>query len=693
MRAQEQTVWSIIGGLDKCFIIPPFQRNYEWTFEQCDELFYDIVNAFETGKTHYLGNVVYYVGKNNGASYNEFILVDGQQRITTILLLLCAIRDLTDDENIEKSINTRYLKNDSGSEQFRIRLKQTSYDSKSFIAVIDRNIDNASSDSNIVKNYNHFKDLLKECTISLKDIYETIPKLEVVDVNLQIENDLNAVQTVFEKINSTGKQLSSADLIRNYLLISDSSQEQEKLYQDYWVKIEQTVKNDNISRFARDYLIMNIFEDVPEGNIYKMFKNHYNETQATHIDILSELKKYSDYFAWLKFENSPNNSVNRIITFLNFLRTDDLYPLYLYLFDNLYNSNIIELKRILELFIDFMLRYRIVAPSGGGGALRSVVHQLLEKLNSEEIELKYDSILFELSNSSAISGRFPSDEEFKEALMKSVNVNYARSLLVRMEEIETKNISVPLREITTEHLMPQKLTDWWINNLGGKDEAERIYDRYLNCIGNLTPMSAGYNSSNSNKKWDDKLVHIKNVQFAITSEIASFDKWTEEEIKKRNEEISNRACATITAPLVRTRKYQTKNASEEFVPGLYPVSDVTTPMSNTNVTEILFENTVIKVSSWKEFFKTICEIAYDFDSLLFRTISDSNQIHKATSNRNYPEKDPIITDNKDLLVGPRAVSDSSIYIEGCLSSSRARIYAKQLLDIYGITDDFQINVE
>ena len=114
LRATETNVLNFIGGLDKVFIIPPFQRNYEWNFEQCDELFMDIINSYKRQKTHYLGNVVYYVGRNNGASYSEFILVDGQQRVTTILLLLCALRDSISDSNMFESVNKRYLINDTG---------------------------------------------------------------------------------------------------------------------------------------------------------------------------------------------------------------------------------------------------------------------------------------------------------------------------------------------------------------------------------------------------------------------------------------------------------------------------------------------------------------------------------------------------------------------------------------------------
>ncbi len=691
MRATETNVLNFIGGLDKVFIIPPFQRNYEWTFEQCEELFNDIIASHKNNKSHYLGNIVYYVGKNNGASYNEFILVDGQQRVTTVLLLLCALRDIIEDESVFESVNKRYLINDTGDNRFRIRLKQTTYDSKSFMSIID-NTPIENDQNNVTKNYYYFKKLISKCNVNAKEIYETIPKLEVVDVNLQIENDLGAIQTVFEKINSTGKRLTPADLIRNFLLLANTSSEQDRLYEDYWVKIEQKIKNDNISRFSRDYLIMNIFEDVPDSSIYKMFKDHFNGTGALHIDILRDMYKYSKYYEWLKFENCPNSKINKLIKVLNFVKSDDVYPLYLYLFDTHYESNPLELIKILSLISDFMLRYRIVSPSGGGGALRSVVQQLLEGLNSGIIENNYQSILFEFSNSTAPSGRFPTDEEFTEALTNSVNTNYAKVVLLKIEESERSNIPIPLEQVTIEHIMPQTLNDWWIKNLGGQENAEKVHEKYLNCIGNLTPISQSYNSKISNKSWSDKRSHIKDVQFVVTSEIAENTEWKENEIIARNMRIANRACKAITPPLVRTRKYQTKSSTSEFEAGVYPISDITTPMSGAVLEYIIYENQNIEVSTWKDFLAAICKIAYELDSELFKEIVLGNKIHKATSKNNYPQKDPIITAVSNLLVEAKPIGETGYFSEGVISSNRARVYAKQLMDLYGATDGLQISV-
>ena len=199
--------------------------------------------------------------------------------------------------------------------------------------------------------------LIDSENIEISDIYETISKLEIVDVNLQIENDLEVVQTIFEKINSTGKRLAPSDLIRNFLLLSTTSKEQEKLYEKYWIPIEKKVRGENISKFSKNFLTLNIFEEVSESKIYKKFKEYFSDLEMTHEEILYQMKHYSKYYEWIKFENCPNKKVNKVLNSLNFIKSDDFYPLYLYIFEELYDENVEELIKCLILLRDFFYIY------------------------------------------------------------------------------------------------------------------------------------------------------------------------------------------------------------------------------------------------------------------------------------------------------------------------------------------------
>ena len=690
MHAVDTTILDFIGGRNKVCVIPPFQRNYEWSKVQCKELFDDIKAALEKNKNHYLGNIVYYIGKKNGATFSELILVDGQQRITTILILLCALRDtMTDDDKVSNV--KQFLVNSTSDDKYRMRLKQTSYDAETFVDLINKNIPK-NPDNNIYKNYINFVNWLKNETVNPEDFFDALEKLQIVDVNLQIDNDLTAVQTVFEKINSTGTPLTAADLLRNYLLISDTVEEQERLYKEYWTEIENNIKTDSIPRFVKDYLVMKTYGDVVANETYFQFKNYMAENMLEREQVLSDMKKYSVFYAYLKFENSNDKNLNRVIQILKYLKADDAFPLYLYLIEKLYSSDKKELCKILVLVKDFLLRYRIVTPSSGGGSLRAVIQKLIEKIDKKEIESTYDAIYFELSNSSALSGRFPTDEEFKKSLMQSneKNYKYARAVLLGIEYSESTRPPVEFNEVTIEHLMPQTLSDTWKQNLGGKEKAEEIYDNYLNCIGNLTPLSQSCNSKISNLPWSQKKDIIDFTGFAVSDPVKNISDWNETEIMKRNEDLADRACKAITSPLPRTRKCRT--SLDDFESGEYSASDTETKMENTYLSYITFAGEKYDVTSWNGYLNTICEILYNKDSSKFEKIVEDNLIHKSTSKRNSNGKDPIITKDKTLVVGPYLIEGTEYYSEGTVSSMSARVYSKQLLDLYGFTDDVKLFV-
>lgn len=695
MKATETSVLRFIGGLYKAFVIPPFQRNYEWDEEQCKELFDDIIASYENKSTHYLGNVVYYQGKNNSASYQELILVDGQQRITTILILLLALRDLSNNEMLKKNINNQYLVNDiednKNNEKYRIRLKQTTYDSVSFKNLIDGKV-LADDKNNIFRNYIFLKKCIQDSKVSIPDIYETIAKLEIVDVNLQIEDDLTAVQTVFEKINSTGKSLSEADLIRNFLLLANDSSTQYKLYNEYWLKIEERLGSENISRFSRDYLILQVKEDIKKRDVYKQFKINTTIDFESREDVLAEMDSLSKYYEWLLYNNSPNEKLNEKIEILNFIKADDVYPLALYLFQILYPEDINLIIDIFDLIIDFIIRYRVVGVSGGGGSIKKVLYQLISFLNEQD-KITFDIVHKKLSNSSTPSGRFPNNNEFIKALKEYVEENYAKIILYKIECKERKNIPVTLSKITLEHLMPQTLSDWWIDYLGGYEEATRISSDYLNCIGNLAIMSLNYNAKLSNSSWNKKKEKLSEIQFGITQEVSKYSEWKENEIQIRNENIAKRATEVIWAPLEREQAYANKKSNSSKA-GLYALSDRDVISENMKLQYIMYGDKKIELMTWADMVKKVAKICYDTNTELFEEIVKNNLLHKTTSKMtNTGEKDPVISKESKLLRKGKKISGTSFYIETNLSSSQSRSYLRELTKFFEITDKIKFYME
>ena len=697
MKAVDSKISSFIGNSDRVFIIPPFQRNYAWSINQCEELFSDIVDSYYKNNSHYIGNIVCYEGANNSASFNEFILIDGQQRITSILLLLLAIHNkLPNNDYNKQAIYNRYLTNSIGPEKRRVKLKQTENDEDIFDKIVqNQSLTEDEKKSKIFENYNYFMQKLDEIekNIPLLDFYNTIGNLSIVDLNLQ-DNDLEAVQKIFEKINSTGKPLTTADLIRNYLLIAQTADEQLRLYKNYWVKIEELYQDTElISDFAKHYLITKRSDWVEEDKMYATFKSYFSNVDITKEKVLGEMLRLSKFYNWFKYSNSDNSNINMMLKELNILKSDDMYCLLLIIFDKLYYSDTAELIKILDLLVDFMIRYRIVSLSNGSADLRSTLYNLLNKITSEEIELNYENTKRVLSNSPSPNGRFPNDEEFKNALQSKVNTSYAKALLYKMEYKSTRNIQVDIDKITIEHILPQIMSDEWKLYLGGDEKSMIIHNTYLNCVGNLAMLSASYNSSNSNKMWSFKKNILKECQFMLTQEVSKYDEWTEINIKDRNENLSKKAIELISGPYPREVEYTSMESSEEFTPGIYDITDKKLNVTGKSIKSLIINNDVYTIYNWKDIIPKLCEKLYEIDSKKLQEVMSTNKIHKSTSKRNYPfGKDPIFAFDKKYLVSEYYFEPLKCYVECSLSAIASCGYACDLFRAFKMEDKVKIEL-
>ena len=696
MRAGDTNVLKFIEGLNKVFIIPPFQRNYSWTSKQCQVLFNDIIKTIQKGKNHYIGNIVYYDGKGSNSTYSENILIDGQQRIMTILILICALRDMMDksDESSTISlINKQYLKNeDADEEQFRVRLKQTAYDNDVYKSIVEENI-MTETDNNLLANYFEFKDLIKNSQYSVKEIFNALFRLEMVWVKLEIdESNLEDIQLIFEKINSTGEPLTSADLLRNYLLISNNSKEQERLYSNCWVRIERIVTEEYITDFVEDYLKMKVCNDFNKDEVYDEFKEYVENNKLNREEVLKDMLKYSESYSYLVNREVSSKKVARCISKITNLKPNEIKCLLLYLMDY-YDCNGEELYRILNVIMCYLVRFRIVGLSRGSGDLRSMVFGILSKIIFNEIEPSFDAIYYELSNSSSETSHYPTDEEFKKALMtsKKANRTYGKIVLFSIEENETLDTPVALNDTTIEHLMPQKLSPWWIKNFGGEQKSEMIYEKYIDCIGNLALLSGPYNSKNSNKSWSTKIEIMKGGgTFKTTREAFNNDNWDELRIEERNKNISDRACRAIISPLKRERPYNTQVYSI-VDSGTYYINDEINA-TNSRIVSLLVESKKIELTTWRELLLKTAELCNEINPDKFNDIVESNYLHKATKNKGLNIYDPIISKNKSDLNSSKKISNTDYFVEANLSVNMAIKYTKALLYEYKLDEKTQITI-
>ena len=655
ISVKKQNIMELLENSEKVFIIPPFQRNYEWEEIQCKELFEDIkLIANDKNKRHYLGNVVFYINEENDLG-EEYILIDGQQRVTTILIFLCALRDCDENGKLPKNIYRNYLEHGIENSKFKTKLKQTLYDQDAFSALVLK--ESFDKNNKIFRNYDYFKELIKdeELKTPLTKLYKALKKIEIASIELvtkqlEAKDDLETVQRIFEKINSTGKPLTKGDLIRNFLLLTKNLQEQEELYKNYWLKIEKRLLSENISIFAKDYLVMKIFEDVNDSEVYKKFKQVFGEDGETKEKILKEMTKYSEYYSWilepnklLSTQNKKKEIIKKLIEEIKYIGAIDFRSLLMLLLEKMYDEkNIIELEKILKLLRDFLLRYRVVKVSRGGGGLTGVVTDLIKKISINEIECNYENIYFELSNSKNPSGKFPKDDEFKQALQESVDETYAKLVLSIIEKNEKPNdIPIDVSKITIEHIMPKKLNSSWEKDLG--NDAVSIHEKFLKSIGNQVPLSKKWNSSLSNKVFIEKRRKYIEQQFSITREISDFEKWGEEELIKRNKDISERACNYIISPLKRSRDYD----DDEVITFEDKIEDT----KNKKIRAILYNDKEYIIKNWKDLIYKISEILYENIKNKFKTVSAQKKLLIVSVN------------DKEKLKNAKQIKNSEFYCE------------------------------
>ncbi len=702
MKAREATIKDFLGGLDKFFLIPPFQRNYVWNRKNCQELWSDFEKCANNNNSHYLGNIIYYLSENTGARYTELILVDGQQRLTTILLLLVAIRDVTSNSQLKRDINDKYLKNMTIDQKYRIKLKNVISDNDDFQKIVDGEKKDFKK-SLLFNNYKFFKEQLSKSHIDKQEIFEAIARSEIVDINLQVSNDLELVQTVFEKINSTGQPLTPADLIRNFLLASNSPKKQKDLYLNYWVKIERNLEIENIPNFVSDYLIIKTTsQSISIKDVYEKFKVYFKTANLTNEDLLSDLLDYSKYYAYLiKGEENKclNEKIANNIREINILKSSDIMPVLLLLLYKLYDNEQRELERIILLFADFVIRYRLVGNYSGGGALQGTVRQIINKLNDESIKFKYDDILFELSNSVNKDSEFPTDKRFSDILNTKVfSADEAKVLLNRIEGYNNKDIEIPYEKLTLEHIMPQTFNLMWRNYLK-LDELNVInfQSEYLWLLGNLTLLSGKWNSSLSNRLYDEKKKTYSNNQFKITRDIVDvYEKWNKESIINRTKYLADIAVKATISPMDRTRPH-TKIKGNKTASGQYFLSD-DFKTEKTKIKALIYKGINVECKSWHELFGIICQISYKENKDRFEEIVEKNLISKSSRNQPLLKKlslkyDPLISKIKEVFNKPKEIKETDYFYESNLSSFASKTHSIKLINEMNLDElDFIIDI-
>lgn len=665
------------------YSIPVYQRNYEWSDEQCKKLFADIIDAHNKDRSHFCGSIVYARLKDEH-NIDYFVIIDGQQRITTIYLLIKALMDSTGSA-AEKAQFVSALYNEDKFEKYdwdeasKLKLKPIKSDNIQLELLMENKLDELDKSSDIYKNYKLFCELInealeKDSKLTIPGIYDGLEHLSCARIGLE---DDDAPQEIFERINSTGLPLSLSDKIRNFVLMTDV--DQESLYEEFWLPIEKNVKRNKMSDFFLNYLNMQLDIFAKDNIAYDCFKEFYYEHGYTNQSMLEELKHYSElYRAFQGGENEFSRKTNSLLGGLRDLKQTTIYVFLFRVFDDRLNGIIDDetLEKVLEFFLNYSVRR--LACEIGSNSLRGLYKTLYKRIfNKEENKNHYyDSIVcfFTQLNS---GDKFPTDSEFSVALREKDiyhKPDLRRYLLSTIENYGSKEKLEINSDITIEHIMPQKLSSDWQRVIG--DNWQNDHAEYLHTLGNLT--LTGYNSELYNKPFSEKKKLLEEYGAKIkTLNIDVLDKevWNIEYIKARALRLANKVLEIFSYP---ESSFDISFKDPRYKE--YRCEDAGTA-TNKSVEYFMLQGEKIYVTSFADMLRIIIKKLYDEDPSVIEEMARTNSQIVSWSKNVMFSCEPGVTS------GDQKIDGTDIYVSEGFSAAYIICIIRSLLKNYGIELD------
>ena len=676
---QGSVVANFLGQNGRQYKIPVYQRNYEWSWEQCDKLFEDVVIAGQRNQLHFCGSIVFKpIAPTKGIGNN--IVIDGQQRLTTIYILLKALSDMAQNDS-EKMLPQGAIFNTDQYNQFQLdetskmKLKPAKDNNDQLLNLIYDKHDKIDTSCEIYRNYEHFCDLIREKQsegITVSDIYRGIGLLTVAVIQL---DDNDNAQEIFERINSTGIPLSLSDKIRNFVLMTEV--DQDRLYESYWLKAEQILSRDQLEGFFLDYLNFKMDGFTKESTAYDDFKALYVRGRYTNETMLGEILHYAQqYHAFYCGDKLHlSNEANQFLDSLRKLNQTTVYIFLFSVFDD-FEAGVIDdetLCKVLRLLLNYSIR-RLICEVGSN-SLRGLYKTLYGRVfnRPENKNNYYDAIvsfLLQLTSKDVM----PSDAEFVVAL-KERNLYrknaLCKYLLVAIENQGKEQIKTDA--LTIEHIMPQNknLSTAWRKMLGS--DWELVRERYLHTLGNLT--LTGYNSELGDLPFAEKLDMLSDKNTHVTvlySDVKDKTEWNAQTIEARSERLSKTVLKLFPIELPTTKI--------DFSDPRYQLYTVADPHNATykwvNYYELLGER--VNVDSFALMVRSVAGKLYNLNNSIIDRMARSLEVFPAWLN-------PVFAYDKDAIRNAvKLKNDSDIYISTGYSAYDCICFIKALLKKYDL---------
>ncbi|MGM9580300.1 MAG: DUF262 domain-containing protein [Anaerovibrio sp.] len=666
----------------RVFKIPVYQRNYDWTNVQCEKLFEDIIIAFKEDRKHFTGSIVY-INDISSSILDEDLIIDGQQRITTIFILLKVLYDIANNIGETKVVSdiSDYLYNRNCDEKYKLKLKPVKTDQEQFYNLMVGNDIGLDENSNIVTNYKILKKLVLahlDENFSLSDILRGMKNLEIVEIVLD-RSQGDDPQTIFESINSTGLELSLADLIRNYLLMSDTNQD--VLYERYWSYMESVVGNENLANFFVQYLNFKINDSVTEKNAYNKFKKY--SKSFTHEEVLKDMKRcVGDYAAFIGRANAYNAKINSYLRDFRLLDQSTVYVFLFSLFREYDDGNIdtTTLEKVLCFLRSYFVR-RIVCgiPSNSLRGLFKTLHARLFKNNMPK---DYYGSMYKFFIELRTKDRMLSDDEFKHELVYGdlyKKTKCCKFILAAIENAGSNEV-LDTSKMTIEHILPQRENSVvWQKEIG--EGYSDVYNKYLHTLGNLT--ITGYNSELGTKSFSEKKDIIREHSKAniLNKEILSAARWNEDSILLRAD--------TLSGHVLRLLDYD--KLSDIGMPDnsddnkKYRLSDMSL-VANTKPVNYTFYGETVSVKSYSNMLFLFIKTLYDLDDKKIRDIA-KRKFSPTSTNSIY-----ISLSEKDIRK-PKEIGNTGIFYETNLSATSVLKFISGLIEVYNLSsEEFEFTV-
>lgn len=679
MKGSEAKLLGFMEGANNRYVIPVYQRKYDWKIENCRQLYEDLKRIIhDKRESHFFGSIVSNVVP--AGSKIEFHIIDGQQRLTTVTLLLLAISNLvkaghvhSEEEDLDDQIIQRFIIAPWAKKDDKIKLRPVRED-RAALEKLFGPADDYDRGSNMTINYQFFYDQILKEEVTVDELYDAIGKLEIISITLDTGDN---AQLIFESLNSTGLALQEGDKIRNYILMGMAPKDQDYYYDAYWTKIEKCTAND-VSGFVRDYLSIKRLVTPTINNVYQEFKKYAEEARLPVETLLSDLLRYARYYEKLLTCKSGLNS-RKLDDCLYRLKRLDIVVTRPFFMEVLrlnqdQKLTVDDVLRVFEITENYLFRRNICeVPT-------NALNKIFLNLNKEIYRYDntpdgyVDKFIYALLSKKE-SGRFPDDAEFTEALenkaVYQMRGKYKAYLFERLENygtIEAKDVYTHLDNsvYTIEHIMPQHLTPAWVEALG--PDAEEIHDTWLHRLANLT--LTGYNPNLSNnpfaEKRDAEVGGYKASGLRMNQKIAQKDSWGLPELEERNADLLAYAKKIWSYPSTTFTP-----AEKEF--DSCTLDDENADLTGRDIIKYSYQNVEQPVSSWADMLEHVVKYLHQRDKSVLSGLAYSKS--NTTDLASYISTDP------NTLRSAIKV-DENIYFEKGSSTALKMSILRRLFALY-----------